>query len=102
MLTQLSETLELINHFNKSDFVKKKIDQEALKEQQHNLSDLKKLLENYSKNIKMLGDKEKIERSDLTVFIVEVHASLMNLIWHIDEIDDLLRTFSKSLSEKES
>jgi len=102
MLSQLNETLQIINSLNKTDIMEEKINQNTLKEQQQNLQDLKVLLEKYSEIIKTIKNKDKIDKNDLTYFIAHVHAALIDLVWHIEEIDDLLRTFSKSLSKKES
>ena len=102
MLLQLKNTLEIISNINKTDFVKNKINQNTLNEQKHNLYDLKILLDKYSDVIKKIKNKDHVNRDNLTFFIVEVHATLLDLKWHIDEIDDLLRTFSKSLSKENS
>jgi hypothetical protein len=50
--------------------------------------------------VKTIKDKDKIGKDDLAYFVAHVHAALIDLIWHIEEIDDLLRTFSKSLKEE--
>ena len=97
MFSQLRETVEVINKLNKTDFVIKKIDQDEIKEQKENIADLKDLLSDYSKAIRLLEEKDPIERIDLTAFYAEVHVLLNNLGWHIRQVDELLTRFLKSL-----
>ncbi len=99
MFLQLSETLEIIKKLNKNS-LEKKIDQKLIEEQSKNLHDLKDLLEKFSKITKFMSEKNKVEVADMEYFFAHTHAALMNLVWHIEEMDNLLLELAKSIPEK--
>lgn len=96
MLTQLEKTLILMTTLNSSHLIKTKVSQEEINEQYKNIKDLQNLLKKYSSlvdnaNVNNFG-KEGAE--DL---IARIHPILIDLQWHIDQIDELLRNVLKGI-----
>ena len=96
MLTELNKSLEVIAKFNKNEFLEKTVDPHLFKEQKENLNALKDLLERYSETMKILKAKDRIEEADL-VTLSDVHKMLQDITERIDQLDDLMILFIKSL-----
>lgn len=101
MLSQLNATLAAIKKLNESKFVKKKLAEKEIEEQSKNLRDLEKLLTKYSETINELKNKKEIDINTIEYFFAHVHATLIDLIWHIDQIDELLIDLIKGVPKIE-
>ena len=99
MIKQLDETLKIFEKINKSDFVIKKLPKSCFKEQYKNLNDLSDIFEEYSALLLSIKKDSLTKKSAIEEILVKIHLKLSGLIWHIEEIDELLKNLLKKIPE---
>lgn len=99
MVSQFGKSLKIVDFINKSDIVPEKISSEELESHSENVRDLKTLLSKFSSLVDSM-EKNEMNGRNAKMFIVQVHPILIDLKWHIDDLDELLINLLKRIPSK--
>lgn len=89
MVTHLSDVLSLVKRLN-TQLTPPVVSAEELQQEEENLQDIRELLRSVSSLVTTIGAKLGRSGEDLTEGLIHLHLKLSDMMWHIDQIDELL------------
>ncbi len=98
MLKEAEKTFKAIEDLH-NNRITSHISQGTLDEHKKNIEDLKKLLSEYNELLDLLV-KQGLDRNTLGDILVKIHAKLIALSWHAEQLDELVIECIKGLPER--